>query len=390
MRHLPPMRRLFALLLFLCTACAQGHASMSAVHGASTAVSPSAPPTSPDSWVYADARLGFRLTVPLAWRALPQPGAVEAGANASVTFEVDEPSSHAVVVVGVFHGTGMPTAFAQRGTPTAHVGQYPAFDADRTSSQGRAPCLVRIFLAGDDYVLADWCAPDAPKHQSAFERALATYQPAPQSFVAHAVTPSAQTCAAMQQQLGYASASWSKQLASPTSSGWRGLDGVYLCSNTGSPDWYLFQCTEVINRYLAERLGLPHLPGNAARYLDYYQDGALQPGVIRTFPAGSYQVSDDASQGMSAFPPSAGDVLVFQDVNDLRVGWTSGLTSSPGHVALIVGVDATHVYVAQENYNDTQYFLALPLRHVAAGYEITDLSGLSHRVVRGWIRFTVA
>ena len=330
MCHLPPMRRLFALLLFLCTACAQGHASMSAVHGASTAVSPSAPSTSPDSWVYADARLGFRLTVPLAWRALPQPGAVEAGANASVTFEVDEPSSHAVVVVGVFHGTGMPTAFAQRGTPTAHVGQYPAFDADRTSSQGRAPCLVRIFLAGDDYVLADWCAPDAPKHQSAFERALATYQPAPQSFVAHAVTPSAQTCAAMQQQLGYASASWSKQLASPTSSGWRGLDGVYLCSNTGSPDWYLFQCTEVINRYLAERLGLPHLPGNAARYLDYYQDGALQPGVIRTFPAGSYQVSDDASQGMSAFPPSAGDVLVFQDVNDLRVGWTSARQARRG------------------------------------------------------------
>ena len=67
-----------------------------------------------------------------------------------------------------------------------------------------------------------------------------------------------------------------------------------------------------------------------------------------------------------------------------------GSTSSPGHVALIVGVDARHVYVAQENYNDTQYFLALPLRHVAAGYEITDLSGLSHRVVRGWIRFTVA
>jgi hypothetical protein len=384
------MRRLFVLLLFLCTACAQGHSSTSAANGTSTTFSPSETPTSPEGWVYLDAKLGFRLTVPLTWRALPRPGAVEASVNASVTFEVDEPTSHAVVVVGVFHGTGMPTAFAQRGTPTTHIGQYPAFDADRTASQGRAPCLVRIFLARDDYIQADWCAADAPTHQSTFERALATYQPAPQSFVSHAVTPSTQTCAATQQQLGYAPAAWGKQLAAPTSAGWRGLNGVYLCSNTGSPDWYLFQCTEVINRYLAERLGLPHLPGNAARYLDYYQDGAVQPGVIRTFPAGSYQVSDDASQGTSTFPPAAGDVLVFQDVNDPRVGWTSGLTSSPGHVALIVGVDATHVYLAQENYNDTQYFLALPLRHVAAGYEITDRSGLSHRVVRGWIRFAVA
>jgi hypothetical protein len=162
-----------------------------------------------------------------------------------------------------------------------------------------------------------------------------------------------------------------------------------ICSNEGSDDWYLFQCTELINRFLYERFALPHLPGNAARYLDYYQDGVFHPGIIHTFPANSYQLSDDASQGKSAFRPVAGDILVFQDVNNPRVGWTSSLINSPGHVALIVGADDAYVYIAQENYNSTQYFLALPIHQVANGYEITDLSGWSQRIVRGWIHFTV-
>jgi hypothetical protein len=84
----------------------------------------------------------------------------------------------------------------------------------------------------------------------------------------------------------------------------------------------------------------------------------------------------------------AGDILVFQDVNNPRIGWTSGLIHSPGHVALITGVDNSYVYVAQENYNNTQFFLALPIHQVADGYEITDLSGWSQRIVRGWIHFT--
>jgi len=84
-----------------------------------------------------------------------------------------------------------------------------------------------------------------------------------------------------------------------------------------------------------------------------------------------------------------GDLLIFQDVNNPRLGWTSGLTTSPGHVAVIVGVDNTSVYVAQENYSDTQYFLALPIHSVASGYTITDQSGWSQRIVRGWIHFTV-
>lgn len=276
----------------------------------------------------------------------------------------------------------MPGAFTRRGIPTTHIGPYPAFVADRSLGQGRAPCLVRIFLAHDDYVLADWCAPNAFSSRIQFEQVLATYQPSPVDFVSHVVAPSPQSCAGVQQQLGYTSAPWGRQLATPMSVGWsQAGTGVFVCSNEGSAHWYLFQCTELINRFLYERWALPHLPGNAARYYDYYQSGVFQSGTIRTFPVGSYQLSDDASQGKSAFRPVAGDILIFQDVNNLQLGWTSGLTNSPGHVAVIVGIDDAYVNVAQENYSDTQYFLALPIHKVASGYEITDLSG--------WIHFTV-
>jgi hypothetical protein len=71
----------------------------------------------------------------------------------------------------------------------------------------------------------------------------------------------------------------------------------FKCSNKSSDDWYLFQCTELVNRLLYERSVLPHLPGNAARYYDYYHNGVLYPGTIRAFPAGSYQLSTNASQG---------------------------------------------------------------------------------------------
>jgi hypothetical protein len=70
-------------------------------------------------------------------------------------------------------------------------------------------------------------------------------------------------------------------------------------------------------------------------------------------------------------------------------GLDVGLTNSPGHVAVIVEVDSTSVYVAQENYCDTLHFLAMPMHKVATDYAITDLSGWSQRIVRGWIHFTV-
>jgi hypothetical protein len=341
--------------------------------------------------VYLDTKLGFRLTVPLSWQAQAQPGSQSSPGTAAVTFIDDEQSSRAVIVIGVFRDPTMPAAFAARGTPATHIGTYPAFVADRLPGEGRAPCLVRIFLAGDDYVLADWCAPTALANRAQFESVLATYQPASSPVSTGKIAPpAARTCAAMQQQLGYARAPWGKQLATPTAAGWNQLGhGVFVCSNDGSPDWYLFQCTELVNRFIYERWALPHLPGNAARYYDYYQDGVLHSGTIHEFPAGSYQLSNDASQGKSAFRPVAGDLLIFQDVNNPQIGWKSGLVNSPGHVALIVGVDSSFVYVAQENYSDTQYFLALPIRPVANGYEITDRSGWSQRIVRGWIHFTV-
>lgn len=344
----------------------------------------------PQGKVYTDAKLGFQITTPDNWQALAQPGSQAAIGNSAVTFTVDEQSTHSVIVVGVFHGASMPSAFAARGLPTAHIGPYPAFIADRSNSEGRAPCLVRIFLAGNDYVMADWCETNALARRAQLEQVLATYQPAPASFTPRAITaPAPQTCTGMQDQLGYSHVSWGGQLATPTAGEWHQVNmGLFICSNEGSNDWYLFQCTELINRYIYEHFALPHLPGNAARYLDYYLNGVMHPGIIHTFPAGSYQVSDDASQGKSAFKPVAGDVLVFQDVNNPSTGWTSGLINSPGHVALVVGVDDTHVYIAQENYNQTQYFLALPMRLDANGYAITDLSGWSQRIVRGWIHFT--
>jgi hypothetical protein len=396
-------RTFYVMLLFSClllfASCSQEQMQVSAPAATVRSATPvAAQPTVqsdptrtiPGGWVYTDAKLGFQLTIPHSWQALPQPGAQSSPANAAVTFTNNEQSNHALIVIGVFHGAEMPAAFAARGTPSAHVGAYPTFVADRSLGQGRAPCLVRIFLAHDDYVLADWCAPNAFNERAQFEQVLATYQPAPASFVSKATVPTQQTCADMEQQLGYMQATWGRQLANPMAAGWRQVgSGLFVCSNDSSPDWYLFQCTELANRFLYTRWALPHIPGNAARYLDYYQNGTRQPGTIRTFPTGSYQLSDDASQGRSAFRPVAGDLLIFQDVNNPRIGWTSGLTTSPGHIAVIVGVDDAYVYVAQENYSDTLYFQALPIRRVASGYEITDLSGWSARIVRGWIHFTV-
>jgi hypothetical protein len=380
---------LFALVLLV--SCAQSRVSvpMPSLRGTKQ---PASTRTNLQGWVYTDAKLGFQLTVPLTWQAQPQSGSQFSPNTAAVTFTYDEQSTHAIILIGVFHRSMMPAAFAQRGKPTIHIGPYPAFVADRSLLEGRAPCLVRIFLAHDDYVLADWCAPNAFAFRVQFERVLATYQPASPTFVPGALTaaPSPQTCTDMQHLLGYADVLWGRQLATPMSAGWREMGtGASICSNEGSSDWYLFQCTELANRFLYERWALPHIPGNAARYYDYYQGGVFQPGTIRTFPAGSYQLSDDASQGKSTFRPVAGDLLIFQDVNNPQVGWTSGLTNSPGHIAVIVGVDNAFVYIAQENYSDMQYFLALPIHKVASGYEITDLSGWSQRIVRGWIHFTV-
>ncbi|HEX6797915.1 MAG TPA: CHAP domain-containing protein [Ktedonobacterales bacterium] len=355
-------------------------------------------PTARPVPAYVDARLGFSIALPAGWTAQPSPG-LHAAENAAAVALTDPAHPGTLVLVSVLRGTDMPGAFARRGTPTTTIGPYPAFVEDTSAAEGRVPCLIRIFLARDDDVTGEECAADAPAHRAALDALLASYTPTAPANVLRVgpLAAAQQSCAAVQRQQGYdpANAGWGHQLARPgatsPAAGWGNEQpGVYLCANDGSPDRYLFQCTELVNRFDWELFDLPRFTDHSELYFDYYQDGTRQPGQVRAlFPAGTYALSDDAAQGTSAFAPAPGDLLVFQDVNDAARGWTSGIRPGTlGHVAIVTAVDATHVYVAQENYNDTQYFLALPLAHTAAGWHITDLSGVSNRIVRGWIRLT--
>lgn len=391
----PPLFAPLILLVVALTSCASAptphaRATPTAPHAASATPAPPYAGTT-----YTDAKLGFRVLVPSGWGARAAPGIRAPAGNTSVILTSGQPGTDRIQIA-VFQGPEMAAAFAGRGAPDTRVGPYPAFVGDTSLRQGKVPCLVRIFLAGAEYAVATWCAPDAAAHVAQFERVLATYQPTSAGFAPGtppAVPAGFQTCGQVLSAYGYdpATSGWGRTLAPPGgSSGWGGYaPGGSVCSNTGSPDHYLFQCTELVNRVNLEQWGLPHIPGSAARYFDYYQDGALHPGTVRDFPDGSYQFADDASQGISRFAPRPGDLLIFQDVADPRAGWTSGLTTSPGHVAIVTGVDATHVYIAQENYNDAQYFMALPLATTARGAAVADRSGLPNRIVRGWIHFTV-
>ena len=384
------LRAIFLISVLFLVSCASAAAITPRTPSAVTTLTTS-------SARYTDGALGFSLDLPTGWMVQTQSDLRGAAHTSDVTFiGGDQATAHRLLQIGVIESATTVADFASLGAPTSHIDSYPAFGNDRLAGAARVPCLVRIFLAEKDYIVADWCEMDALQHTQEFEQLLASYRPAPSGFVAHAgATPVAQSCAQVESTFGYAApALWGRQLAAPDTTmpagGWNQLTpGMYLCSNTGSTEPYLFQCTELVNRYLYEKWGLPHLPGNAARYMDYDQDGALHPGVIHDFPASIAQVAEDASQGVSAFGPQAGDLLVFQDVRNPRIGWTSGLATSPGHVALITKVTATQVFVAQENYNDTQYFEALALTHDARGYHIADRSGLPNRITRGWIHFAL-
>ena len=394
-RH-PARAKLLALLaaLVLLAGCAAQAGPTTTRHMATAAVTPTPLPVA----AYVDARLGFSIALPAGWTAQRSPS-LRAAATVAAVALADPTNPGTLVLVSVMRGASMPGAFARRGTPTTTIGPYPGFVADTSASEGRTPCLIRIFLAREDYVTGEECAADAEAHSATLAALLATYVPTAPANVRR-VAPLAdvqQNCAAVQQQQGYdpANAGWGRQLALPGATrpavGWGDEQpGVYLCANDGSPDRYLFQCTELVNRFDWELFDLPRFTDHSELYFDYYQDGTRQPGQVRAlFPAGTYALSDDAAQGTSAFAPTPGDLLVFQDVNDATRGWTSGIRPGTlGHVAVVTAVDANHVYVAQENYNDTQYFLALPLAHTAAGWHITDLSGLPNRIVRGWIRLS--
>src|SRR5258707_9031720 len=315
-----PLMATLPLLAVLVLAACTGQAAGTAAPSASP--TPNATATSSPVNLYVDSKLGFSLALPPGWQALGEPGLREASGNAALTLVgPDEQSQHELVAMGVQRGSGMAAAFAARGTPPGHIGSHPAFSDDRGPSVARVPCLVRIFLAATDYVVADWCAMNAATHTRDFEALLATYQPQTPGYAPHALQARApQTCGDTLAQLGYAGATgWGRQLGTPAAAapdrGWGTLtQGASVCSNEGSPDRYLFQCTELANRYLYEQWALPHIPGTAARYFDYVQDGKRLPGVVRDLPAGSYQLAHDASQGRSAFRPRPGDLLSFQDL----------------------------------------------------------------------------
>ncbi len=128
--------------------------------------------------VYSDPTFGFRMTLPAGWRALSYAGQHQPSDNTLVVLQTPVPSP-VTITIGVFHGAAMPAAFAARGEPPLRIGGFPALSADTGLGQGKVPCIVRIFLAGDDYVLAEWCAMDAANHVAEFERILSTYVPSP-------------------------------------------------------------------------------------------------------------------------------------------------------------------------------------------------------------------
>ena len=169
--------------------------------------------------------------------------------------------------------------------------------------------------------------------------------------------------------------------------------GAAVCDNfiDGSTSYngYLFQCVELANRFAREQWGVaPGFTVNASNYFDYYQDGTFYQGQARTLYGNNVQLSSDASQGTSSFAPTPGDLLVWQGVNNPSVGWTSGLDFGPGHVAVITNVDASHVYIAQQNYSESQYYTTMTLTKVANGWTISGQPFNDKGVItRGWNSF---
>jgi hypothetical protein len=183
--------------------------------------------------IYLDPKLGFRLTLPIGWQAISYPGRHQPSGNTLISLQ--RPTSMpATITIGVFHGANMPAAFAARGAAPLRIGAYPAFAADTGLGQGKVPCLVRILLASDDYVLAEWCSMDATSHAGEFERILATYLPAPADYrpPSTAVAPAASSCANIQAGYGYDTPSWGRILAMPSATGpnggWEPSGNVYL------------------------------------------------------------------------------------------------------------------------------------------------------------------
>jgi CHAP domain len=399
--------RIASLLLAVFALIVAGCSLQSAMPVAGTAT-PTRPAFAPGG-IYVNPALEFSLTVPVDWIVDQRYGVRQLPHTAAVTL-VDQKQPADQISVNVTEGDAAVGAFAARGTAPAHVGSYPAFVADNPSpaAQGRGPCLVRIFLAGNDVVVGQWCGTDAFSHTSEFEQVLATYHSAASGVISLVSTAPVSpyvvsqpaTCAQLVAAVTNPpsdTSNWGRQVALPTDPRWAPypLPGASVCSNfvyvNGQPvgyPGYSFQCTELANRFLAEQWGHGPIDGNAETYFDYYDsNGAYHDGSTRVYP--DAELSSDGDQGTSSFVPSPGDLLVFQDVQD-GASWTSGIIpGSDGHVAIITAVTSTRVYMMQQNFSDSLYYMSLPITKVATGWHITDIaSGVTGRIVRGWIHFS--
>jgi hypothetical protein len=372
--------------------------------------------------IYVDERLGFSLRLAPGWTAEPQ--AINHAYGRTSEVALHHAATGTMVELSIIHGADVPRAFAERGTPNARIGGYPAFFFPTDDG-----CQTQIFLAELDYGIAKLCGAGAGYDSGDFYAMLASYKPAAPAFRGRDAPPTAvapETCGELASEYASSSpvrtgiftpvsdydfSSWGTADASAFDGRWGHalLPGVSVCENfvtrvaanghklsqPQSIENYsgMFQCVELTNRFIGEEWGLPPIDGNAGMWFDYYQGGARQPGRVSVLPAGSYQLSSDASQGKSAAPPQAGDLLIFQDVANAAkkpYGWMSGLTGT-GHVAVITSVEMTQgtVSIFQENYSPTGYYQTLPLQVTPNGWHIADQSGIGNRITRGWIHITL-
>ncbi|HLJ80909.1 MAG TPA: CHAP domain-containing protein, partial [Ktedonobacterales bacterium] len=285
--------------------------------------------------------------------------------------------------VGVMRSPAAPANFAARGRAPLHVGSYPAFQLDtHAGTQIPVPCLGRVMLSGDDTVIATWCAPDSAAHRQQFEAILASYQTrgmllAQSSAIPQMTVNPVLTCSQVIQNPGprmwgspppLPDATFGMEQVSPTDSTWTDSfgEGVAVCDDYysgGSYMWensYLFQCVELANRFINEEWGLTEFTVDAFAYYDSYQNGSFVEGQARSYFGSQVQQIDDASQGNNSAPPSPGDLLIFQDVNN-GSNWTSGEKCwsgdnpcsnwHPGHVAVVTSVTSSQVNLVQQNFN---------------------------------------
>lgn len=379
--------------------------------------------------LYTDAKLGFTMRLSNGWAAVPHQGTKPTADVSAVEFT--GPASRVGFAIVVQHGPDMPATFASKSKPTGYIGSYPAIVTEYPAvTQSPVACSERTFLAGLDYVDAQWCGGQSQASQAAIQHILATYKPASASFkpspqIQPNLVVNPPSCLQLQRNNFHnptGTYNWGAQLGTPTSTspanGWYQYNpGTYLCSNKGSPDGWLFQCTDLANRFVREQWGLGtlyedgdstfnnYLHGNAGTYFDYWNSSPIAGSAHNLSDAhlfadarwlSDYQQAFPSYNYVSSLPPQPGDLLIWQDVNNASLGPKSGFNPAArtGHVAVVTGTDAHYVYVAQQNMiwsNGTEWqFQAIPYQSYSGGWAIdpNNINGVVGRVVVGWIHFS--